>query len=159
MFNKIYSILVWLLAVKSPGVIFEILWWLLLAKSFYLISGNVQCSIAPNYYICSVPSPVCRAGVILLVVISPSSPCSLFYNQLLKTQPEKFLSLATTLTLPHWQKRGCEENDHQSQTNLHLSKVSWVLQFHTDPVFLHSNTRKTAKFATFQMEARLLNND
>lgn len=48
----------------------------------------------------------------------------------------------------------------KSQTNLHLSKVSRFLQFHTGAVSLHSNnTRKTAKFATFQMEPRLLNND
>lgn len=87
------------------------------------------------------------------------SCCRLVFRNL-----KKFLSVWATLTPPHWQKRECEENDHQSQTNLHLSKVSSVLQFHTDPVspppLLHSNnTRKTAKFATFQMEAGLLNND
>ena len=81
-----------------------------------------------NHDICSVRSAVCRASVILLLLIFPPfSLRSLFYNRLLKescSQPEKFLSLVTTLTLPRWQKRGCEENDHQSQTNLHLSKVS-----------------------------------
>lgn len=117
---------------------------------------------SPNYYLCSVQSAAWKASMILL---NPFPLCSFCFNQPPKTeknpcsQPEKFLSLVTTLTLRHWQKWGREENDHQSQTNLHLSQVSWVLQFHTDPVFLHSNTRKTAKFATFQMEARLLNND
>lgn len=133
-------------------------------KSFHLISGNVW-SNSPNYYLCLAQSTVCIASIILSLLILPFSSCSLFYSHSPKlhknlcSQPEKFLSLVTTLTLPHWQERAREESDHQSQTNLHLSQVSWVLQFHTDPVFLHSNTRKTAKFATFQMEARLLNND
>lgn len=98
------------------------------AFSEIILSDFRKCVIVGvKYYICSVQSAVCRASTVLLLLMLAFSLCPFFYIQLLKTrvsQPEKFLSLVTTLTLPHWQKRGCEENDHQSQTNLHLSKVS-----------------------------------
>lgn len=95
---------------------------------------------------------LCLISILLLLL-----SFILFYNQLFTLHKVNFL---TNLTLPCWRSLGCKKMTIKSQTNLHLSKVSWFLQFHTGAVSLHSNnTRKTANIATFQMAARLLNND
>lgn len=113
-----------------------------------------------NLY-CGLPSPVqadppptlCLVSILLLLLL----PFILFYNQLFTLYKVNFL---TNLTLPCWRSLGCEKMTIKSPTNLHLSKVSWFLQFHTGAVSFHSNnTRKTANIATFQTAARLLNND